>query len=330
MLELDVLRGLCALGVLLFHYTTFYKIYFLPKENPLFYMPWVPYRVQLFAMLSGFVILMIIEKTISPLDFVVARFSRLYPCYFAAVIFISLLMIVFPLPNKEIITWPRFLGNLTMLQAWLGYWGVDRSFWFLTPEISFYFVVTLIFKFKKLNYIEAIGFLGLVFVVFNARYASLGPLEIPAVVLLSRVLSFWHYFFAGILFYNLKSKGEAWYRHAGLALCFIVQNLISDDVYTILSFACCLLIFYLFIYGKLSWIIRKPLLFLGTISYSLFLIHQNMGCIVIFYLLKIGANAWLLLIIPTIVAIVVATLMTYLIEKPAMKYIRDKYKARAC
>jgi peptidoglycan/LPS O-acetylase OafA/YrhL len=326
MLELDVLRGLAAAGVLLFHYTTQYVIFYPHQGDPLFYFVWIPLRIQLFAMISGFVIVMILEKTKSPMDFIVGRFSRLYPCYFVAVIFTSLLLIQFSwLGRGTHITWPQFFVHLTMLHTWFGYNNIDNVYWYLATELSFYFIIFFFFTFKKMKYIEGIGFFGLILVVLNARYGRLGPFGIPAVVVVSRILCFWQYFFAGILFFNIKTKGDVWWRHAGLAMCFIVQNVVSDDIHSVLCLAVDFIIFYLFIYDKLSWIVQRPLLFLGTISYSLYLIHLNMGQLIIKYLYTIGANAWLRLIIPTLVSVFVATIMTYGIEKPAMKYIRTKY-----
>ncbi len=332
MLELDALRGLSAISVLLFHYTYFYGIVFPGKGTAPFTFPWIPYRLQLFSLISGFVILLVLEKTEKPFDFVMARFSRLYPCYFAAVILITSLLTIFPLktdfplPGRGHIPWSMFFANLTLFQSWFRYADVDGVFWFLAPEISFYLIILTLFTFKKIKYIEAVGLVGLLLVVLNARFAAIGPIDIPRFIIDSRILCFWQYFFAGIVFYKIKMKGDTWWRHAQLALCFIVQNLISDNVISIFCFAACLGLFYLFIYGKLAWIAQKPLLFLGTISYSLYLVHQNIGYIIIGQLDKIGVSAWLRFLIPTAVAIAIATLMTYLIEKPAMKFLRAKYK----
>ena len=219
-----------------------------------------------------------------------------------------------------------FLANFTLLQSWLGFADVDGVFWFLAPEISFYLFVLFLFTFKKIKYIEALGLVGLVLVFLNARYASVGSIEIPTFIIRSRILTFWHYFFAGILFYKLKTKEDTWWRHAGIALCFVVQNLISDNIISIICFAVCIALFYLFIYGKLTWIAQKPLLFLGTISYSLYLVHQNIGYITIRYLDQLGVSSWPRFIIPTAVTVGIATAMTFFVEKPAMKLIRTKYK----
>jgi len=327
-LELDVLRGLAAVSVLLFHYTTFYAIMYPQQGTPLFNFPWVPLRTQLFAMISGFVIIMIIEKNKSPLDFLVARFSRIFPCYAAAVVLASILIIMFksllirvqPLDHAMVISWPRFLIHFTMLQSWFGYLDIDNVYWYLAVEVSFYFIIFLFLVFKKTQHIEKMGFGVLILVVINARYGGT-----PAVMIFSRMLCFWQYFFAGILFYNIKTKGDTWWRHAGLAMCFIVQNVISDDIYSVFCLASDFLIFYFFIYGKLSWIVQRPLVFLGTISYSLYLIHLKLGYVIIKLLYMAGANAWFRLIIPTLASIFIATIMTYFIEKPARKFVQAKY-----
>ena len=314
--ELDALRGVCVLAVLASHYTTVYAMCYAPTEQPAFLFPWIAYRVQIFCMISGFVITMISEKEKNLLHFFVARFSRLYPAYAFTVALSAVLVTAFALPFKGV-TLGQVLVNLTMLQSWFGVKNIEGSFWYLTPELSFYAVMALVLLFRKMKYIERIGLAVLLLLM-------LGFNQMPDVLVNSKLLFTWHLFYAGIIFYGLKTKGDAWHRHAGLALCFVVQNLISDDFSSVLCLAGVFVIFYLFVYGKLGWLIQKPLLFLGTISYSLFLIHENMGWIIIRGLEVAGANAWLRFVIPTAVAILVAWLMTIFIERPAMKYLRNK------
>jgi peptidoglycan/LPS O-acetylase OafA/YrhL len=79
LLELDVFRGLAALAVVLFHYTTVYERTYDHHDEMLFDFSLGHYGVQLFFIISGFVIFMTLNRTKSALDFVVSRFSRLYP-----------------------------------------------------------------------------------------------------------------------------------------------------------------------------------------------------------------------------------------------------------
>src|SRR3954471_184909 len=76
--ELDALRGLAALGVALFHFSLLD-----PAAGPGFAIG--ASGVDLFFIISGFVILMTLERTRDWKDFLVGRFSRLYPAYWACV-----------------------------------------------------------------------------------------------------------------------------------------------------------------------------------------------------------------------------------------------------
>ncbi|MEK4129107.1 hypothetical protein NYE67_05460 [Solibacillus sp. FSL W8-0474] len=85
-------------------------------------------------------------------------------------------------------------------------------------------------------------------------------------------------------------------------------------------------IFYLLINKKLRFLNTSPLIFLGTISYSFYLVHQNIGYIIIFNLEKYGFNSEFFLIIPLAGSIILATLITYFIEKPIQKFVSNKSK----
>lgn len=122
--ELDALRGPAALAVMVHHY--FNRFDFL-------YGHWFPvpkftdvgkYGVHLFFMISGFVILMTLERTRRPVDFLFARFSRLYPAYWVCVLLTFALVRIFSLPGRETSV-KDALVNLTMLQSFfrVNNWG---------------------------------------------------------------------------------------------------------------------------------------------------------------------------------------------------------------
>ena len=56
--QLDALRGIAALAVVLFHYTTRYDQLFGHAQSPALSFPYGYLGVNLFFMISGFVILM--------------------------------------------------------------------------------------------------------------------------------------------------------------------------------------------------------------------------------------------------------------------------------
>lgn len=331
LLELDSLRGLASLGVMICHFTTGYTLFFPGLMVPVFKFPQGQYGVGLFFMISGFVILMTLEKTERPMDFIVSRFSRLYPCYWTAILFTFLIVRIFPANSSRLeVSFKHALINLTMLQDWFKVPPVDGVYWTLTVELSFYLLLFIIYLGRKLKYIEEIGlaFLGIM-AIYN-RFIWHNDISIPMVIVKSKLLMFWNFFYAGILFYNLKTKGNAWHRHAALFLCLIVQYMVQDMIpeapnltlYAIFFY----FVFYLFIYNRLSFLVQKPLIFLGTISYSLYLVHSYIGFIIINNLYAKDVNPWLCFILPSICAFIIASLITFCVERPAMAYLRQFYK----
>ena len=83
-MELDALRGIAAFSVVLFHYTARYDSIYGHSNRLLFKFNYGHLGVNLFFIISGFVIFMTLDRTKSVIDFVVARFSRLYPAYWTA------------------------------------------------------------------------------------------------------------------------------------------------------------------------------------------------------------------------------------------------------
>ena len=277
-------------------------------------------------MISGFVILMTLEHTERPLDFIVSRFSKLYPCYWAAIMLTFCVVRVYHLPPNLETSPKETLINMSMLQTWFDIKSVDGVYWTLPIELSFYVAMFLLFVTRKLKYVELFGFVWLLLMIWKSDILVRMPFHIPHVINATELLGRGHLFIAGIIFYNLKTKGNIWYRYALLALCLYVQYLYRVDMAGVVIAAVFFLVFYLFIMGKLTWIINRPMIFLGSISYSLYLIHQYIGYIIIRHLYDIHANAYLRFIVPAVCSLCIATAITYAVEKPAMAYIRGKYK----
>jgi len=325
--ELDVLRGLAALSVVAFHYTMIYPVIYHPNEVMLFQFPWGMYGPYVFFMISGFVILMTLEKTKHPLDFIVSRFSRLFPGYWAAVIVTYLVtryLVLFPSAYLQC-SFNEFLCNFSMLEYWFKIRYVDGVYWTLEAELTFYLLIFLIYLSKGLKYIEIFGIFWLAIMTAYHYLPLSAPLFISFKTAFSSLLRYGNFFVAGIIFYNLKIKGNKWYRYLGLVLCLLVSNLWQDQV-EVIVLGLAMVFFYLFILGKLTFIAQRPLVYLGTISYSLYLVHCSIGYTIKGWLRLFSLNPFLNFFIPLACCMLLATLITYLIEKPAMKVIRGAYK----
>ena len=205
---------------------------------------------------------------------------------------------------------------------------VDVSYWTLGVELKFYAVMLGLFVVGWLRRIDVV--LGVWLAAILGFWFSINVLGLPIPHALGTPLnvSFGHLFIAGIVFYQLKTAGSTFYRHAILACCLATQAVLGSIESTVVV-AMIFAIFYAFTYNRLGWIASRPLIFLGAISYSLYLFHEPIGNIVILGLRHFNiASPTLLMTIAFAVALLVSTTTTYLVERPAISLIRGWYKAR--
>ncbi len=133
LLELDCLRGIAATFVMFFHFTAgqagiAYKWIFMGGCT----------GVELFFIISGFVIFLTIEKTTSYKTFLIARFARLFPAYWVCVTLTSLVIISWLLFTKQTIIFPNvkdYLFNLTMLQSYFHVDNIDGVYWAMFEQL---------------------------------------------------------------------------------------------------------------------------------------------------------------------------------------------------
>src|SRR5215471_14772595 len=119
---LDGLRGVAILLVMGFHYfyhleSSYYKSHLYPYGETFSGIPLFQYGylgVELFFIISGFVIALTLEKSGSPLEFLLRRFVRIWPALlFSAIVTFVLLNwsdAPFALTRRQI--WPNFLPSL--------------------------------------------------------------------------------------------------------------------------------------------------------------------------------------------------------------------------
>ncbi len=340
LLELDVFRGIAALGVVLYHYTIQYNKSYGHSPEVLISFPFGTYGIELFFMISGFVIFMSLEKTQRGIDFVVGRFSRLYPAYWVAVFLTFTIVTVANLPINQVdgngllkLTWFEALVNLTMLQGFFNVPNVDGAYWTLAVELSFYIIMFAIYKAKLLKHIDtiAIGWLLLlvVSIVLEKQFAIFLDPRITTFFLLGRphLSVYANLFIVGMMFYKIYSEGYSIKKYAIILGCLLVYKLQHYGWETAILIAL-IIIFHLMLRGKLAFINQKPLLFFGTISYTLYLVHQNIGYVIIRALYEFGINPNTSIFIALVSSIFLASTITFLVERPMMRLIRELYKTR--
>lgn len=313
---LDSLRGIAAISVVIYHYSKFWS------ENNEFYtmFSWGYTGVMLFFMISGFVIFMSVSKSKDSVSFLLKRFSRLYPTFWFCMILSAIVVWTFGLEDREV-SFKDFLINFTMIPKVFGAVPVDGVYWTLIYEFFFYVFIALLIRLNLVNrpLVWIIPWLILCFL-----RAQFGFLSGPLTWILN--LNYGPFFIAGILFYLIKFNGKNnLINHALLLACFIIYWISRKSDQEVMVVAIYFAVFYLFTYNKAEIIVSNVTLWLGNISFSLYLLHQNIGYIILNTFKAYNfTNLALPLFVALAFSLILATLVHQLVEKPVQQITRKK------
>ena len=344
---LDVLRVVAVIMVILSHYYLNY-----PDVGEK--VAWGALGVQLFFIISGFVIYASLENTKNYRDFIVKRFLRLSP----AMLICSTIIFVFfrffytgeGYTNSKLIS-NYLIANTfidpTFINVFFGrvrYYYLDGAFWSLWVEICFYTLIGLLYfinKKKFINYYVIICFaLTPVFMLF---YTSTGQNVLQTTFSLTseqaylfkiygRALVFFDncfWFLIGIFLYLLyKDKTKKKYIYYIIFLFLI--NIVKDKFYfpliifSLIAFA----FFMVFVYvpQKIEFIAKPLLCKIGVASYSMYLIHYYLGMVVVKYLKENVADSYIWPFLVMIFVILFGLFSYNYLEKPLGKLYKKVFK----
>ncbi len=275
---LDGLRGIAILSVVLFHaYVRWPDV--LPHGNRYGSIPLLNhggFGVFLFFLISGFVILMTLDKTPDFKTFLYRRWLRLFP----AMLIVSLLVYVtakpfFPERPAGIPVLRDLIPGVTFINesVWERYvfhapqGMLEGAFWTLFVEVEFYVL------FGSLYYLVGV----------NAAIVSLVALCLMLeaglpVIWRFPFLQHMGWFAAGAMYYRYYvSQRNGWLATALVTAlaCAVLQ--LGDTESRIVGVLIVGLFTFAIINQRVQDIVsHRSLLFLGAISYPLYLVHENM------------------------------------------------------
>jgi peptidoglycan/LPS O-acetylase OafA/YrhL len=241
--------------------------------------------VELFFMISGFVILM----TASNGDlrrFISSRVVRLYPAFWMACVATFLVTLVWGAPRFSA-SWEQWAVNMTLMAEFFSVPSIDGAYWSLYVELRFYLLVALVLWFGGIARAEVWLWLWLAMTVL---------LDLYPVGFLSRwfLTSYAPFFISGAAFFLIWQGGSSWRRWAliglsfALALAHALGELAEFDrnYRTTMNAAVVAGLITLF-YGVMAAVsLRRTGRFghrtwplAGALTYPLYLLHQNIGYI---------------------------------------------------
>ena len=322
--ELDAFRGIAVLMVLAYHYVLRYDV--VARDAGLAGHAGLPvdwarpglYGVHLFFMISGFVICWSLSTSNGLRGFALSRFSRIYPAFWVAVLTTFSIVHAFGLTGREVDV-ATLAVNLTMLQDWVGVERVDSAYWSLTVELTFYAWAALLYAGGQLHRAEL--FFLPAMALGAIQFAT--PVELPWALQMLLIVKHAHLFAAGIVYYRVH-RGEGRPRDAAFLLLTIACGFAIYPPVDALLLAAFHVPFALAVTGRLGWIAWRPLTWLGGISYTLYLLHQNIGYVIIREAGEAGLSAPLAIVLATAIVLALAQALSTFVERPASRALRRR------
>lgn len=292
---LDGLRGVAISMVMLWHFFGPASADILPygaryASVPILSSGWM--GVELFFLISGFVIFMTLEKSAGIADFLVRRWLRLFPAMLIATALLMAADKLMGMPGPHGSANPiDIVPGLTFVDPafWHAIVGVPVKslsgvFWTLYVEVAFYLVFSVLYF--RLGWRLAIAGLVLVEVALSILDAAsdprvgLGRLIVP---MLWCGVQYFGWFASGALFYKAKRENSRALLALAIAVGFLSVALFRSTfgltVAEYLQLASVVILFAAAqIFEVLQKLLSRPtLLFMGLISYPLYLVHSNLG-----------------------------------------------------
>jgi len=335
---LDGLRGIAILLVMFYHaYARYPDVVPYLTDNygefPIFkYGFW---GVQLFFLISGFVILMSLEKSKSFLQFIGKRWIRLFPAMLVATV---LIYTTAGILSERPLGMPRLIDTLPgltfMEPSWLSYIfnttinPLETVFWSLYVEVKFYFIFGILyFTLGKKKAITGMVVLFALSLIFNLLASVSSSFEFLGTLTLQLGFPLLAWFSIGALAYLYYTEKKAKYLIFIISLLVIGQLVMGSN--DIMEIVCLIIIMGIFLlpicFEKIRFLFsNKFLLLIGFVSYPLYLIHSNATMALT---VKLHNNfsvipKILLPIIPMGVMILIAYIIAKFIEPNLRKFIR--------
>jgi peptidoglycan/LPS O-acetylase OafA/YrhL len=346
---LDGYRALAVSLVLFYHYTVRWAFphdpinHFPPGESfngvTLFEYGWL--GVELFFVISGFVILMTLERCQNVLDFGIRRFARLWPPLVVAASLTAGVVFLIGPPDWKV-SWESYLSSILLIPpALIGKllhypylnW-VDGAYWSLWVEARFYVLACFCYWVARKNFVRLwLGLQAIITILTLVAYVARSHV-LNGVLELTVFLPYFPYFTIGICLYEiysgganrrLASVGAGLTGAAILMAAAIGMNIYAGQDPWICTLANVLFLSLFLLFdmqaGIISIFAAAPVALIGRASYSIYLLHQFIRLSAMRWLMSFGISYAIALPITVVSIVSVAIAMFHFIEVPAKSFL---------
>jgi peptidoglycan/LPS O-acetylase OafA/YrhL len=348
---IEVLRFLCALAVLIWHYGHFFFVGALDHAQALAVRPMSPAywflqpvyekgwcAVQVFWCISGFIFYwryaeQISDRRIGAIEFAARRFSRLYPLHIVTlVLVVALQFLYFRSHGQTFIVSNNsaraFLAQLFFASSWFD-WQVESfnaPIWSVSVEILVYYGFFYAVRAVGANCLVAICVSGAGLALL---WSGLSLFQMQTVCQCAVL------FFAGGAAQLLSKRRFSLLGAmcAGAGVCaLLVVNAVDFNLVVIVILAVCLVLVFAGFGEMKCGPIFRSMAFLGNATYSSYLVHFpiQLGLVIILDALgydRAFFRSYIALVAYLAVVIVISLAVFHLLESPAQSWLRNRARS---
>lgn len=318
---LDVMRGLAAVCIVLFHYTSAYY------DKPEYSLSIVTYNgweawwgyaaVATFFMLSGYLASgHIIGKKLSPGRFIVKKARRFYPVFWVSMTVTTIFLLLFTTDQRIGIV--QYIANLTMVSQLFRVPFIDGVYWSMQCELMFCLICALFIFLPSQRALTKALYIWILAAILLSFTLDMKAFRLFRIISIG---SYCHDFVAGIVIYRLQRasipRRQAIYL---LVLCAVNSvcwhGLLSPATAFFIVSALLLLAV-----ARLDKVIPaanpivKIIIWIAAISYPLYLVHEMIGFITLRHLHLHGITHPLAAAVPIVLSLAIAAAIHHFVEK---------------
>ena len=317
-LTFDILRGVSAILIILYHYTVRYN------EKPFtvdyqtdwnFHCHFGFAAVTTFFIMSGFFSGKIITKQSNPIKVLSKRLNRLLPTFWASATISAIVLYFFW--KEASVNLIGYVGNLTMIPGLLRVKAIDGAYWTMQLELFWAIWLSALLLIKRIRWRKLIIMIWISMSICLSFFDEISHplLSIIRIILMT---SFSSAFIAGAslwIILNEKSEKMAW-----ILLCLCLANQLAQhqtiyhDIFFVVTVCLILMHRKIDTYLRETSVWVKFITWIASISYPLYLLHQMIGFAIILNLRKLGLDSELIILIPIAVNIVIASMVHRYVE----------------
>lgn len=320
--EIQALRAFFCLIIIIFHFTSRYKSIFntdIGIFNNFIFDILGTFGVLSFFLISGiFLIPLKYNTKKDKLLCILKRFLSIWLTYICAIVVIYILSLTSFIPDSRKVNFIGFLQNVFFINYFTKCGYVDGSHWYITALVIMYVwtSIFIIFNLDK-NIFFMIGFSIFSFIMF--LFSSIYNIKICNYIFNILNDKYMNMIFIGIGIRFFKEEKKSFASIILIIVNYIILGFISPEYFYLvpISFFIC----YFAYNNKIKFLEKiKSFVGLGDMTFSIYLIHQNIGYGFLL-LFSNFMNYYYSLILTVVIIYIIGVLFYFLIEKNIKLFI---------